>query len=237
MANYLDSYCPEANIVALRAGLGAKPSSNTKGGELARGSITFADNPTADDTVTFNGVVIKFSASATDFTTAGTALDPYILQIGVSLTATLDALATAMNGSANASLSVATYANSNGTVYTVVYDTYVTAGNAYTLAASADTVSGATLTGGQAKVAIDVNIENNDIAISDTYDQHFTLADGKEFQKKTIAMSAKGTGNAVITPANFASGTTITFNTDADIWFGIFHNGAWKTVASDATVA
>jgi len=235
--SYINKYATEQNDVAIAAGRTGTPQTYTKGGELARGSITFADNPTANDTVTLNGKVIKFSASASDFTTAGSVADPFILNIKASLTLTLDEVATQTNGSANASLSVATYANSGGTILTIVYDTYTSTGNSYTLAASADTASGATLTGGQAKVTLSSATENIELAISDSNDQHYILANESEFTRRTIAMTAKGSGNAVITPASFSSGTTITFNTDGDIWFGIFINGAWKTVASDATVA
>ena len=75
------------------------------------------------------------------------------------------------------------------------------------------------------------------LALTDTNHQYFSIGDGVEFQRKTIAMTAKGTGNAYVIPDNFSSGTSILFDTDGDIWFGIFINGNWKTVTTDATVA
>lgn len=230
-----DVYAP---LQAVRAGRTGKPVTYTKGGEYAYGEIVFADNPTAADTITLNGVVIEFSASASDFTTAGTVADPYILNIKADLTLTLDELVTQTNGSANADLAVATYSEDGTDTFEITYDTLGTAGNAYTLAASADTVSGANLTGGAAAVALDLGTENIDIQISDTRDQYFTLADAKEaFTKKTIAITAKGTGNAIITPTNYTDGTTLTFDADGEIWTGIFINGAWKTLVTTGTEA
>lgn len=114
----------------------------------ASGTITFADNPTADvDTITLNGVVWSFTTAASGTTNT---------QVAGDLATTLTNLATQLNASVNASLTVATYTE-NGTVLTVTYDTEGTAGNAYTLAASADTPSGANLTGGVAADTITLN--------------------------------------------------------------------------------
>jgi hypothetical protein len=238
MAQYISNYAQSKTAKAVLSGVGGAPKQYVKGGEYAYGTITFADDPTATDTITLNGSWIEFSASATDFGTAGTEADPYILQVTGTLATTLTNLATALNGSADTNLSVATYDGSSGTYLAITYDTLTTDGNAYTLVSSADTVSGATLTGGQAAEAITLDNEHIDVALTDTRDQYFTLASGKPFQRKTIAMSAKGTGNAIITPAAFTDGTTITLDTANDYVELQFIVDAWKVVGTSvATIA
>lgn len=106
--------------------------------QAATGTITFADNPTADDTITLNGVEWTFvssGASGAETNIQGTLAD------------TLAQLVTDLNGSADTDIDDATYTE-NDTQLIITHDTAGAAGNAYTLAASADTVSGATLTGG-----------------------------------------------------------------------------------------
>lgn len=239
MSQYIRNAFVEEPIAAIRAGKTGQPQELTKGGQHSRGKITFADNPTAADTITLNGVWIEFSASASDFTTAGTEADPYLINIKADLSSTLDEVVTQTNGSANTDLSVATYSKT-GTddELTVIYDTRTSDGDAYTLAASADTVSGATLTGGDSDRDISVDTENTDIAIDDDYDQYFSLPDGSPFQRKTLVLSAKGTGNAVITPSNFNDGTTVTLDTAKDYAVLQFIVDEWKVVGTQvATVA
>ncbi len=43
--------------------------------------------------------------------------------------------------------------------------------------------------------------------------------------------------DTVVTPANLANGTTITFNAAGDGWLGIFHAGEWHTLALYGTTA
>lgn len=106
----------------------------------ARGTLTFVGNPNPGDTVTLNGVVWTFVAGAP----VGNQV-----QIAGTLVLTLAAAALAWNGSTNAQVALATYYGvTAGNAITVVYDTGGTAGNTYTLAASAAAVSGATLAGG-----------------------------------------------------------------------------------------
>ena len=111
------------------------------GAGFASGAVEFGStNPSANDTVTLNGVVWTF-------VTAITGSNQTVVQ--GSLAATLAQLASGLSSSVNASLVVAAYAvdatNSN---LLVTYKTAGTVGNAYTLAASRASVSGATLTGG-----------------------------------------------------------------------------------------
>lgn len=108
------------------------------------GEITFSAQPAASSTITINGVAWTFVASgATGNQT----------NIGANLAATLTALATNLNASVNASITPATY-GSTATKLTVTHDTAGPAGNAFTLAAAANSngvASAATLLGGANK--------------------------------------------------------------------------------------
>lgn len=112
-------------------------------GVRAAGTITFSANPSASATITLNGTAWTFVASgATGNQT----------NIGASLSATLTALATALNASASTEIAKCFYVVS-ATALFVLHKTPGTGGNSYTLAASAATVSGATLAGGAASTA------------------------------------------------------------------------------------
>lgn len=111
------------------------------GAGFASGAVEFGStNPSAGDTVTLNGVTWTFVSAITG---------PNQTVVAAALAQTLAQLAAGLSASTNASLSVASYAvdvtNSN---LLVTYKTAGTAGNAYTLAAIAASVSGPTLTGG-----------------------------------------------------------------------------------------
>ncbi|MFO1152751.1 MAG: phage tail tube protein [Rhodospirillales bacterium] len=109
----------------------------------ASGYISFSGQPTVNGTITLNGVTWTFVAG----TPSGNQT-----QIGGSIDATLTALATDLNGSADAQVSKCTYtANSADDRLEIEFDTVGTTGNTFTLAASANsggTVSAATLAGG-----------------------------------------------------------------------------------------
>lgn len=106
----------------------------------ATGSIVFAANPSADQTITLNGTAWTFKASgATDAQT----------NIGASLSATLATLVTNLNASADAQVTKCTYWADATTLY-ISFDTRGTTGNTFTLAASHATPSDSTLTGGAA---------------------------------------------------------------------------------------
>lgn len=104
----------------------------------ASGTLTFINNPSDADTITMNGVTFTFK------TTATTGVQ---IQIQDTLAATLIEAAIVLNASASGSVNVATYGSTDTTI-TIVYDTTGGAGNAYTIAASVATPSGATLSGG-----------------------------------------------------------------------------------------
>ena len=109
----------------------------------AAGHIAFAGQPLANSTITLNGVTWTF--------VTGTPVGNQT-QIGVSLDATLTALAADLNGSADAQVSKCTYtANTADDRLEILIDTAGTTGNTFTLAASANsggTASATTLTGG-----------------------------------------------------------------------------------------
>jgi hypothetical protein len=106
----------------------------------ASGTITFAANPAAGDTITLGGTVWTFvddAPGAEETEIAGT------------LEATLAALVTGLNASADPEIAKAAYSNPEGTDdLLIVFDGIGVAGNAFTIAASAATVSRPTLTGG-----------------------------------------------------------------------------------------
>lgn len=106
----------------------------------ARGSITFAANPAAGQTITLNGVVWTFVTG-----TPG-ALQT---QIQATVTQTIDQLVTNLNASANPEISKCTYSRPASTQrLEIVFDTTGPNGNGFTLAASHATPSGPRLTGG-----------------------------------------------------------------------------------------
>jgi hypothetical protein len=110
------------------------------GAGFAGGAIKFGTtNPTAGDTITLNGVVWTFvTGTATGNQTS----------IQAALSATLSLLVSQLSASTNPALDVANYSADSSGDLIITYKTSGTAGNAYTLAASAATPTGATLTGG-----------------------------------------------------------------------------------------
>jgi hypothetical protein len=115
----------------------------------ASGTITLASQPSAGDTITFNGKVYTF-ASVT--VTTSTNLAPRVVPLGSTTTVTAANLVTALKSQDD----TATYSSSTNVV-TIKYATLGTAGNSIALAtsnATAITLSGSTLTGGTATNAI-----------------------------------------------------------------------------------
>lgn len=122
--------------------------------EAAEGTYTVGVNPTEDDTIGFNGFEFTFKDSGVedDEITIGTGATGSDTNLGI----TIDNLITALNGSADALLSGATYSdnhtstNKDATVVTVTHDTPGAAGNAYTLDTDTANItpSAATLEGG-----------------------------------------------------------------------------------------
>lgn len=111
------------------------------GAGFASGAIDFGStNPSPNDTITLNGVVWTFVTTTTGVNQT---------LIAGALAGTLAQLVADLSASANPSLTVAAYSlDSSSSDLLVTYKTAGTGGNAYTLAASAATPSGANLTGG-----------------------------------------------------------------------------------------
>ena len=64
-----------------------------------------------------------------------------------------------------------------------------------------------------------------------------TLADGSVGQIKVLKMILKDTNNCVVTPANLADGSTITFSATGQYAVLVFVGTAWEVVVTSATVA
>jgi hypothetical protein len=132
-------------------------------GVRAVGTLTFAANPTAAQTVVVNGVTVTFKAAPT--------VGADEVKLGATKEDTVKNLQIFLDNSTNAALVVADY-KAAAAVLTVTYDTEGTAGNAFTLAAgtSGATASAGTLSGGTAatkkyvKVATGIGINLLDIA-------------------------------------------------------------------------
>ena len=114
--------------------------------QKASGRFTFSAQPSANGVIAVNGVNYTFVASGA----TGAQVN-----IGADLAATLVALAAALNASANALLTVATY-YATATTLEIVYDTAGVAGNAFTTATGSGTHNAtalaATLLGGGFRV-------------------------------------------------------------------------------------
>lgn len=64
-----------------------------------------------------------------------------------------------------------------------------------------------------------------------------TLADGTHGQLKVIKLTLKDTNNMVVTPANLAGGTTLTFDATGEYALLMFVGTAWVVIATNATLA
>lgn len=86
--------------------------------------------------------------------------------------------------------------------------------------------------------ALDVNSTYVKLTGEGTGDA-LTLADGQEGQQMFLAYVAESAGadTMVLTPANFTSGTTLTFTNVGDSAHIVFLNGGWHYVGGAATVA
>ena len=74
------------------------------------------------------------------------------------------------------------------------------------------------------------------VEITTTGTNALTLADGSEGQHIYLVMVGDG-GDGTLTPANFASGTTVTFDDVGDAAHLLFTNGTWFYLGGAATVA
>lgn len=115
----------------------------------ATGLITFAAQPSVGDTVNINGTSVAFIANG------GTPSGNQVA-LGTTLAATLTALATFLNASADANISQATYAPT-ATALAITSKAQTEAANNFTIAASRASVSAPTLTGGYSLLTITIN--------------------------------------------------------------------------------
>jgi len=121
-------------------------------GAKAAGTVDFGvTNASADDTITINGVVFTFKAVPSAITEIG---------IGANVAATLALVLAVLQASTNTSVASAAFTSDLSAILTATYKTYGTDGNAYALAASVATASGALLTGGVAPTTQRVDVEN-----------------------------------------------------------------------------
>ena len=149
IASYVAAACqvgPAIGFMCVRVSDGTDAAATTAvqtGGLTASGYVLFSANPALNDTLTLNGTLITFTGALR----------------GGTLTATLATLIEALNNSADANLSVATY-TLVGTQINVSYDAPGTAGNAYTMAkaSTAISLSGSNLTGGAAAGGVGLNL-------------------------------------------------------------------------------
>lgn len=132
-------------------------------GTQATGTLTAGSNPANNETIAVNGVTFTFKTTvvtpATDVLRGATKED------------TMTNFAAVLNASANASISVATYAASSDAV-TITYDAGGTTGNAFTLAdssAAAVTRGAATLAGGSNTVGGIYLALNQPLSVSTPY--------------------------------------------------------------------
>jgi len=238
MTNYVSAEYGTFPFPAIRMGKTGEPAIQTAGGVKSSGTITFAANPTAADTITIDGIYVEFTASASDATTAGTVGDPLLVNIKASLALTLDEILAVCNaGTVPAAMQLATYTEDGATILTITYDEYELAGDTFTLAASSDTVSAATLEGAQLLPDDRSAFGPTEFALTQSVNQNFLLGDGDETQRKFIYATALSTGDAVVTPISLRGGTTITFANAGEYSELRFMNGEWVQTAGTATVA
>lgn len=81
----------------------------------------------------------------------------------------------------------------------------------------------------------EVSVINEITLVTTTGASALTLADGVNGQRKVIKMITDG-GDATLTPAHFADGTTITFD-NTDVAELVFADSKWQLVYASAAVA
>jgi Phage tail tube protein len=179
-------------------GLLGQPTSTQ--GIAASGSILFTGLPANNSVVTLNGEDVTF---VTGTPTAGQ------VKIGATIVETVANLVAALNASAEAELTVATYrADLDGTSLLIQFDALGTAGNSYTLAKGTSpnpnaTLSGATLTGGAATgawrhvfVAGQVDHPDMAIQIGNPEVPHYGMNRGVMVDSGSFPMQRQGLANA-----------------------------------------
>lgn len=225
--NYVPSSTLHGAIRTLAAGRSGEPQIISSSNRAAVGKIAFTSNFSVGDTLIINGMtwtMVASGATGAQVNIAGT------------LTLSLDAIVTALNASADARVTPATYSKTgSGTELTATFDTAGDAGNAFTLGANTAAVSTVTkMSGGISTQAISLETENTLLTVASGTDP-ITIPDGIEFQKKVIVMAGAGTVT-MTSPTSKLPAATYTFNgTDALIlqWL----SGAWRVIYNNGVVA
>lgn len=182
-----------SNIVVATAGAGTTVPAGTA--QKAAGAITFASNPSANDTVTLGGTAVTFKASGA----TGNQVN-----IGANLAATMTALAAFAAASADTNIVKASYA-ATATALNITYNVPGTAGNAFTIAASVATPSGATLTGGAAESNVTLSLTGGTDGASSVTDA--TLI-GSDVTPRTGMYALRRTGIDAFTLCDISDQTT-----------------------------
>jgi hypothetical protein len=218
---------PGSREAAIAAG--KRVSHKITGGRAATGAINFTGQPAANDTFTFKGVV---------FTARPAAATGNQFNIGVSLTASIDAMAAVLNASVDPAVSLATYSNVGGTALGITTKAPLD-GATFPLAESCAnaTLSAATLTGGAGTDPIKLDAETYALVTIAGADMSFVLPNGEEAQETTLYLNTKGTGSNAVVSGTFIGGTTLTFDTVQKYarlkWLG----AGWQLLSGTATLA
>lgn len=217
----------------LAAGKSGQPEVvSGEGGVAALGAIVFTTNPAADDTITLGGTTWTFKASGA----SGTQID-----VGIDLSATLTAVVSALNGSADADTAKATYGKGfNNTGLEVFYDTPGVVGNSFVLAAdlAADDVEVTPMDGGT-DASIDLETEHTQIYATAETNETFQLQDGDETQRHTITMLGKAdTGNVLVRyNMDGGNGSVLTFDAVGEYAVLQYLGGNWRVISAASGVA
>jgi hypothetical protein len=186
-------------------------------GAYALGSVTFAGNLSAGDTITLNGVIFEAVASGA----AGTQFN-----IGVDLPTTLGNMVSVINAELDGA-----DVTSNGVDTLAIVADIGSAGNNITLAASVGTVSGPTLTGGVDADTFDL-VHNSAFELVVEQDAVFiediTLPDGIEIGQEIIVyVSELPVGVSVGVQGSFSTGLEITLSDDYGFFRVMWTGAKW----------
>lgn len=167
------------------------------GASKATGNITFTVNPDPDDTITMYGQAFTFKASGATTNQ---------INIGEDLAETLANAVVVLNASVVTNVAKATYTADATKIY-VVFDTYGTAGNSYTIVASVATPTAATLENGAngvGSIAFTKNLYVGDILTINGTD--FTIvASGASGNEIDIDTTLSATLDKIVTALNASS--------------------------------
>jgi hypothetical protein len=203
----------------LAAGMSAAPETLVTGGVKASGTFTFTANPSANHTISIDGVELTFVASSA-------AEDE--ITIGANLAATLNNIRTIIDAHSTLA-SLVSSADNDTSVVTVTAKRAGVNGNAIELASghANAVVSAATLTGG-VDGFVDLRVKTSILKPSASTAQTFYMEDGEEGQEHVFVCVSKGSGNAVIN----ANGTTLlTFANAGETAVVQFLDGDWRVIS------